>query len=1085
MKKLFNIVPTLAFLLLTSLAQAQSTFTVTGSSSALDGLVIPLTDVSKFGGITVDLWGTFSATVIFEGLNDRTNASFQPVACIAVGSTSSSTLANSFSASGTYKCSLGVKYFQARISAYTSGTVNGYGLLKDEFPGWQVGSTPSQSVCPSLTGFTLSSAGNPISGTTAFDGSLSPYSVCDGLDCLSVVNTEGYNVGVGSSALAAQTSGYQNTAVGFQSLFSNTTGHQETCVGFKSCRAGSTANSNTALGNLALALSTGGSNVAIGDTTLNSNTTGNNNTCAGTSACSANTTGTYSTGIGSFSLFSNTTGGFNTAVGGGTLQSNTSGTANTAIGVNALFSSTTGTRNSGIGYQDLKAVTTGTDNTALGYNVASATLTTGSRNLYIGTGSYVDAAAAGENDKLNIANILQGSHANANTAGASPTLYLDYVNTAVNYSHFYPSVTGNNVRWVADGTDTDIGLNLEAKGAGFINLQTGPMKMGGWLAHFQDHTNKNVIIGDTGFNASNSQTGGGGNGTLNTALGFGALNAGTTGFKNTALGANSLLVSTTANANTALGYNTLAAATTGADGNTAVGQASAQALTTGSYNTALGTNSLVLETTGTFDTSIGQSSCNKITTGSNNLCLGSGVGSTTLATGQNNILIGTNSNTDTAAAGTNSALNIGNVLKGDMTNVGAASNGALFLQAVTTGVNGLEIDESVTTANPSLKSIGSDSNIGLTITPKGTGALNLSTGLFQLAGNTAHWQDHTNHNATLGETAASATISQTGGGGNGQDITLVGYQAGNANTTGAQNTAMGSLALLTNTTGADNTAVGYKALTLETTGSANNAFGASALQADTTGNNNTAIGQQALNLLTTGTYNVAVGNFSLSKYTTTGFNTGVGSFSLQNGTSGANNAAVGYAALQNSTTAASNSAIGYQAGKTITTGGNNVVIGTQVASTTLTTGTGNILIGVDSSTDAASASTSNTLTIKGVSGGTAVMSTTGLNGAAPLTTDGGPHIHAGTKFTITGCSANTTLGGADTGSFVSQTTGACTVVITIAGATGATAPNGWSCWVNNLTTANLMRQTAYSTTTATVSGTTVTGDLISFGCFGF
>lgn len=88
----------------------------------------------------------------------------------------------------------------------------------------------------------------------------------------------------------------------------------------------------------------------------------------------------------------------------------------------------------------------------------------------------------------------------------------------------------------------------------------------------------------------------------------------------------------------------------------------------------------------------------------------------------------------------------------------------------------------------------------------------------------------------------------------------------------------------------------------------------------------------------------------------------------------------------------------------------------------------------------------------------------------------------GTKFTITGCSAGTTVGGATAGRFSSGTTGACTVVITMAGATGITAPNGWACAVNDDTTANLYRQTATSTTTATVSGTTVSGDIVSFAC---
>jgi hypothetical protein len=92
----------------------------------------------------------------------------------------------------------------------------------------------------------------------------------------------------------------------------------------------------------------------------------------------------------------------------------------------------------------------------------------------------------------------------------------------------------------------------------------------------------------------------------------------------------------------------------------------------------------------------------------------------------------------------------------------------------------------------------------------------------------------------------------------------------------------------------------------------------------------------------------------------------------------------------------------------------------------------------------------------------------------------------GTKFTISGCSAGTTVGGPTAGSFVSGTTGNCTVVITLNGAIGMTAPNGWACHAADLTTpANLISQSAASTTTCTVTGVTVSGDLLQFLAIGF
>lgn len=94
-------------------------------------------------------------------------------------------------------------------------------------------------------------------------------------------------------------------------------------------------------------------------------------------------------------------------------------------------------------------------------------------------------------------------------------------------------------------------------------------------------------------------------------------------------------------------------------------------------------------------------------------------------------------------------------------------------------------------------------------------------------------------------------------------------------------------------------------------------------------------------------------------------------------------------------------------------------------------------------------------------------------------------ISGGTTFTVSGCSATSPVGGATAGQFTSGTTGVCTATVTINGATGMTAPNGWSCWANDETTGNLFRQTGSNTATATFSGTTVTSDVITFGCMGY
>jgi hypothetical protein len=96
---------------------------------------------------------------------------------------------------------------------------------------------------------------------------------------------------------------------------------------------------------------------------------------------------------------------------------------------------------------------------------------------------------------------------------------------------------------------------------------------------------------------------------------------------------------------------------------------------------------------------------------------------------------------------------------------------------------------------------------------------------------------------------------------------------------------------------------------------------------------------------------------------------------------------------------------------------------------------------------------------------------------------------AGTTFTVSGCSAGTAVGGASAGRF-SLGAVSCSVVITMNGATGLTATNGWSCKANDETTAagnTLLYFSANSQTTATLSvpATAGTSDVIDFACTAF
>lgn len=82
---------------------------------------------------------------------------------------------------------------------------------------------------------------------------------------------------------------------------------------------------------------------------------------------------------------------------------------------------------------------------------------------------------------------------------------------------------------------------------------------------------------------------------------------------------------------------------------------------------------------------------------------------------------------------------------------------------------------------------------------------------------------------------------------------------------------------------------------------------------------------------------------------------------------------------------------------------------------------------------------------------------------------------AGTATSCTGATIGTGSK-ANAGFVTATTTGVSTVVVTFP----FTATTGWAISPSNNTTANLTRQSASSTTTATFTGTTVTGDVISY-----
>lgn len=100
----------------------------TGGVDAVGEFPLPAFDASNYKFVSLQLKGTWVATVIFEGSND--NATFYPIATTdpsgaATGQTTATT-------NGVVIIPTSVKYVRARISEYTSGTITSTAIAHKE-----------------------------------------------------------------------------------------------------------------------------------------------------------------------------------------------------------------------------------------------------------------------------------------------------------------------------------------------------------------------------------------------------------------------------------------------------------------------------------------------------------------------------------------------------------------------------------------------------------------------------------------------------------------------------------------------------------------------------------------------------------------------------------------------------------------------------------------------------------------------------------------------------------------------------------------------------------------------------------------
>lgn len=354
-------------------------------------------------------------------------------------------------------------------------------------------------------------------------------------------------------------------------------------------------------------------------------------------------------------------------------------------------------------------------------------------------------------------------------------------------------------------TATTIGNNVAIGYQASRNSSSGDACIAiGVFALYDNAGNYNTAIGSGRVGIQRGALGYNTSGISNTAVGFETLLQNTTGNYNTALGQQALAANTTSSENTSIGYQALysqLAPTVGR--NTAVGYASGFSNSTGNQNTFIGAYAGNRMLTGDANVAIGEQALYGAisASGSNNVAIGKSAGSA-ISSGSENVAVGSLALYSASTSSFNTAIGT-NALKSNTTGISnvAIGNNALF--SVTTGTRHVAIGR-----NAGYSIQGGDPTNGALVAIGFEAAKNY---------------------------IVSGTSTEIYG------SIFVGSYAGQAVTTGANNTAIGGFALNTNSTGASNTAIGAGALFL-TTGDLNTAIGRSSGGAITTGSKNTILG---------------------------------------------------------------------------------------------------------------------------------------------------------------------------------------------------------------------------------------------------
>ena len=274
------------------------------------------------------------------------------------------------------------------------------------------------------------------------------------------------NAAFGGVTLPFNTTGNFNVAVGYQSMFWNKTGSSNVGLGFATLFLNTTANQNLAMGVSALTVLTT-SVATLGAITAGSGYTNGTYTAVAMTPVSGATFVTYPT------VTVVVSGGVVSSV---TLVTSGQGASSAAATVLTVAAALIGGTGSGFSIA-VGSFVAGGNNTAIGYQ-AGSTLATGSNNTLIGYQAAASSTTVSNEVTLGNSSVTAFRIPGLSITGAASALTIGsqfaVTNTAsaVNYAQVTGAATTGAPTISAQGSDTNIGLNLSAKGSGSINAIT-------------------------------------------------------------------------------------------------------------------------------------------------------------------------------------------------------------------------------------------------------------------------------------------------------------------------------------------------------------------------------------------------------------------------------------------------------------------------------------------------------------------------------------------------------------------------------------------------------------------------------------